>query len=254
MEVIHEKIENHKVITVKNYSKSFENKVIHKDVNFSVYQGECLGLLGGSGSGKSVILRSLIGLERPDSGQILIENEDISHFNESELFKIRKRVAYVFQNGALFDSMTVFENIAYPLAEHTLLTKNEISRKVMDLLESFNLSGSEFLMPSELSGGMLKRVGIARAIALHPDVVLYDEPTSGLDPANTRTICDLILRLKQEGSSSILVTHDIESALFVCDRICFLKNGAIIELGSTNKIKNNQKIFTDLFLNNGAPK
>lgn len=251
MEVIQHPPYINDVITVKNYSKSFDKKLVHNNVSFSVRNGECLGLLGGSGSGKSVILRSLIGLERPDAGQILIENEDISDLSEFDLFRIRKRVAYVFQNGALFDSMTVFENIAYPLQEHTILSKSEIKNKVTNLLTNFNLSGAENLMPNELSGGMLKRVGIARAIALQPHVVLYDEPTAGLDPANTKTICDLILKLKGEGSSSILVTHDIESALAVCDRICFLKNGAMLDLGSPENIKKNKNIFMKLFFDNG---
>lgn len=252
MEVKTNPTHQNNVISVRELSKKFANKTIHRSVSFDVRNGECLGLLGGSGSGKSVILRSLIGLEKPDSGVIRIDNTDIMQMGEEQLFSIRKRVAYVFQNGALFDSMTVFDNIAYPLREHTVFTEEEISARVLELLGNFNLTGSDQLMPSELSGGMLKRVGLARAIALKPMIVLYDEPTAGLDPANTKTICELMLKLKSTGVSSILVTHDMESALAVCDRICFLRDGGLIDLGSTCEIKRHEQDLSDLFLKNGG--
>ncbi len=199
-----------------------------------------------------MILRSLIGLEKPDGGKIYIHGHEITKLNEHSLYAVRKEVAYVFQNGALFDSMTVFENIAYPLREHTEFNEYEIQEKVKNLLREFNLTGAEHLMPSELSGGMLKRVGLARAIALNPQIILYDEPTAGLDPANTKNICELILRLKSKGVSSILVTHDMDSALTVCDRICFLKNGGIQDLGKTSELKLHASNLTELFLNNGG--
>lgn len=225
-----------KAIEVKHFKKSFGTKVVHKDVSFSLLQGECLGLIGGSGSGKSVILRSLIGLEKPDSGNIFIEGTDISNMNEKELLPIRKKVAYVFQGGALFDSLTVFDNLAYPLREHTKLEEAEIKKKVEDLLKEFGLQGNENVFPAELSGGMQKRVGLARAIIMNPDIVLYDEPTAGLDPYNTIRIQEMILELKKKGVTSILVTHDMPTATAVCDRIALLVNGFITYEGKLDDI------------------
>jgi phospholipid/cholesterol/gamma-HCH transport system ATP-binding protein len=216
------------LIRVNNFTKRFGDKVVHQGVTFAVKKGECLGLLGGSGSGKSVILRSLIGLEKPDAGEIHIDETEISKFSESQLISIRKKVAYAFQGGALFDSMTVFDNLAYPLLEHTKMNKIEIEHRVMKTLSDFDLTGSEKLLPSNLSGGMQKRVGLARAIIMKPEIILYDEPTAGLDPFNTRVIQETIIRLKQTGVTSILVTHDMPSAIAVCDRILLLVRGKII--------------------------
>ena len=214
-------------IEIKNFQKSFGDKHVHKDVNLHVQKGECLGLFGGSGTGKSVILRSLIGLEKPDQGQIFIEGEEITRLRETELVDIRKKVAYVFQNGALFDSMTVFDNLAYPLREHTKMTPDQIRKAIKDQLEEFGLAGNENTYPANLSGGMQKRVGLARAILLQPSIVLYDEPTAGLDPYNTVRIQEMILRLKERGVTSIFVTHDMPSAFAVCDRIALLLDGKI---------------------------
>lgn len=225
------------VVAFKNFQKSFGSKRVHRDVNFEVRRGECLGLLGGSGAGKSVILRSLVGLEKPDSGQVCIEGEDISKKTETELIEIRKKVAYVFQNGALFDSMSVFDNLAYALREHTKLSEAEIRTRVMKGLEDFGLKGNESLFPANLSGGMQKRVGLARSIILQPKVVLYDEPTAGLDPYNTRRICDMILRLKERGATAIFVTHDMPAAFSVCDRIAVLKDGVIHAIGTREEIE-----------------
>lgn len=226
------------VIEVKNFKKSFSGKPVHKDVTFSVKKGECLALVGGSGVGKSVILRSLIGLEKPDSGQIIIEGQDITPLNERELVSVRKKVAYVFQGGALFDSMTVFENLAYPLREHTNLKPKEISEKVMAQLEEFGMASSKTLMPAQLSGGMQKRVGLARAMLLNPDVILYDEPTAGLDPYNTHRIQEIALRLKDKGVTSVLVTHDMPTAFAVCDRFGLLAEGKIfLEDKNTDRLK-----------------
>jgi phospholipid/cholesterol/gamma-HCH transport system ATP-binding protein len=225
-----------KVIEVKHFKKSFGDKEVHRDVSFSLLKGECLGLIGGSGSGKSVILRSLIGLEKPDSGQVLIDGVDIVPMTEAELQPIRKKVAYVFQGGALFDSLTVFDNLAYPLREHTKMTEEEISEKVINLLKEFGLQGNEKVFPAELSGGMQKRVGLARAIIMNPDVVLYDEPTAGLDPYNTIRIQEMILELKKKGVTSILVTHDMPTATAVCDRIALLVKGFITYEGKLTDI------------------
>lgn len=225
------------LITIKNFKKKFGTKEVHKDVNFSIRKGECLGLIGGSGSGKSVLLRSLIGLEKPDSGQVLFEGTDITKLNEKQLVDIRKRMAYVFQGGALFDSMTVFDNLAYPLREHTNMTEKEISEKILKKLADFGLAGNEKVFPGSLSGGMQKRVGLARSIIMGPEVILYDEPTAGLDPFNTRKIEDLILGLKTTGVTSVLVTHDMPVAFAVCDRIAMLMGGVIKVIGTVHEIE-----------------
>lgn len=234
-----------KAIEVKHFKKSFGEKIVHRDVSFSLMKGECLGLIGGSGSGKSVILRSLIGLEKPDSGQIFIDGVDIVPMKEKDLQTIRKKVAYVFQGGALFDSLTVYENLAYPLREHTKLSEEEIKRKIINLLKEFGLQGNEQVFPAELSGGMQKRVGLARSIIMDPDIVLYDEPTAGLDPYNTIRIQEMILELKKKGVTSILVTHDMPTATAVCDRIALLVKGVITYEGKLTDIQqdSNDPVF-----------
>lgn len=225
------------VIRVRNFTKSFGSKTVHKDVTFDVKKGECLGLIGGSGAGKSVILRSLIGLEKPDSGQIFVHDTDIVPLREKDLVEVRKQVAYVFQGGALFDSMTVYENLAYPLREHTNMTEAEIDKKIHEQLAEFGLLGNDEVFPASLSGGMQKRVGLARAIIMGPEVVLYDEPTAGLDPYNTKKIQDMILRLKAKGVTSILVTHDMPTAFAVCDRMVMLLEGRIQAQGTLEEIE-----------------
>jgi phospholipid/cholesterol/gamma-HCH transport system ATP-binding protein len=225
------------VIEVRNFHKSFANKHVHKGVTFTVRRGECLGLIGGSGVGKSVILRSLIGLEKPDEGNIFIEGTDITKYSERQLLEVRKKVAYAFQGGALFDSMSVYENLAYPLREHTKLSETEIAKRIKDELEEFGLLGNEANYPASLSGGMQKRLGLARAIIINPSIVLYDEPTAGLDPFNTKKIQEMILRLKSKGVTSILVTHDMPSAFAVCDRIAMLMNGKIAAQGTRQELE-----------------
>ncbi|MGZ3748725.1 MAG: ABC transporter ATP-binding protein [Pseudobdellovibrionaceae bacterium] len=224
------------VIEVIHFKKSFGKKRIHEDITFSVQKGECLGLIGGSGTGKSVLLRSLIGLEKPDSGQILIEGVEITRMSEPELLEIRKKVAYAFQNGALFDSMTVFENLAYPLREHFHYSEKEIKDHVLANLSEFGLEGNENTYPGNLSGGMQKRVGLVRAMMMNPQIILYDEPTAGLDPFNTRKIQDLILRLKSKGVTSILVTHDMPTANAVCDKMAMILNGRIEAQGTMSQL------------------
>ncbi len=240
------------VIEIENFRKSFLNKVVHNDVSFYVRKSECLGLIGGSGTGKSVLLRSLIGLERADSGKIIINGIEVSKLTEREMVNIRKKVAYVFQDGALFDSMTVFDNLAYPLREHFNFTEDEIHDKVIQQLSEFGLPDASELYPANLSGGMQKRIGIARAVIMNPDVVLYDEPTAGLDPFNTKKIQDLILKLKGRGVTAILVTHDIPTAFAVCDKIAFLKDGKIVAQGTIDKIKSEKSGPIQSFINGEA--
>ena len=225
------------LIEVQNFRKSFGSKLVHEDVSFYVKKGECLGLVGGSGVGKSVILRSIIGLEKPDSGRILIGDQEITKFSEREWLQLRKKVAYAFQGGALFDSMNIFENLAYPLLEHTKLTSAEIQKKIIAQLTDFGLAGTEKLYPNELSGGMQKRVGLARAMMLEPEIILYDEPTAGLDPFKTKKIQELILNLKTKNVTSILVTHDMPTAFAVCDKFVFLKDKIVKEQGTLEQLR-----------------
>ena len=217
------------LIDVRHFQKGFGGRLVHEDVSFTVARGECLGLVGGSGIGKSVVLRSLIGLETPDGGEIWIDGQEISRFSEKKLVDIRKKVAYVFQNGALFDSMSVFENLAYPLREHTKLSEALISERILKQLADFGLPGAERKLPAQLSGGMQKRVGLARAMMIGPQVILYDEPTAGLDPYNTLKIQETILRLKKDGVTSVLVTHDMPTATAVCDRFVLLGQGRVLD-------------------------
>lgn len=217
------------MINVSHFSKSFGNKQVHKNINFHVKKGECLGLIGGSGTGKSVLLRSIIGLESPDSGTITVNDQNVNALSEKELIQLRQNVSYVFQGGALFDSLNVFDNLAYALKEHTTLSAPEIEQKIHSTLKQFGLANSTELMPSQLSGGMQKRIGLARAMIMNPSILLYDEPTAGLDPFNTKKIKELILNLKQTGVTSILVTHDMPVALDVCDRLALLMQGEIVE-------------------------
>lgn len=236
------------MIEVKNFRKSFGSKEVHKGITFSVKKGECMGLIGGSGVGKSVILRSLIGLEKPDSGEILIDGEEITRYKENDLVEIRKKVAYVFQGGALFDSMTVYENLAYPLREHTNKSEAEIKKMISDQLGEFGLPKAETLYPANLSGGMQKRVGLARALMMQPKWILYDEPTAGLDPYNTRKIQEHILKLKATGITSILVTHDMPTAFAVCDKMSFILDGKIAFEGSLNEIQHDKSGIVKKFI------
>jgi phospholipid/cholesterol/gamma-HCH transport system ATP-binding protein len=218
--------------------KAYGPKVVLRGANLKVYRGEVLVILGGSGTGKSVTLRHMLGLEPPDSGRIVVEEEDVTDLPEEELYRIRKKFGMLFQSGALFDSMTVFENVAFPLREHTDMSDDEISRAVREKLELVNLPNTEELMPVDLSGGMRKRVGLARSIVLDPKVILYDEPTTGLDPITAQTINELIIDLQAKlNVTSVVVTHDIHSAFSVGDRIAFLNQGVFEWVGSMDEAR-----------------
>jgi phospholipid/cholesterol/gamma-HCH transport system ATP-binding protein len=225
--------------------KSYGPKQVLRGASLKVFRGEVLVILGGSGTGKSVTLRHMLGLEAPDSGRVIVEEEDITDLPEEELYRIRKKFGMLFQSGALFDSMTVFENVAFPLREHTDMSEDEIVRAVREKLELVNLPSSEHLMPVDLSGGMRKRVGLARSIVLDPKVILYDEPTTGLDPITAQTINELIVDLQAKlNVTSVVVTHDIHSAFFVGDRIAFLNQGVFEWIGSMDEARDseNQKL------------
>jgi phospholipid/cholesterol/gamma-HCH transport system ATP-binding protein len=225
------------ILEIKNLKKRFNDKIVHDNLALALRKGEILSVFGGSGTGKSVALRCIIGLERPDSGEILFQGRDISRIPETKLRDVRKRIAYVFQNGALFDSMTVKENLAYPLIEHTKLTDQEIDAKISAMLDLIKMQGSENLLPASLSGGMQKRVGLSRAIILDPEIILYDEPTAGLDPQNTRNLLEIMGKLRDGGRSGIFVTHDIPAALEVSDRIAILYNRKIHVIDTVDQIK-----------------
>jgi phospholipid/cholesterol/gamma-HCH transport system ATP-binding protein len=231
-----------------NITKSFEEKKIHCGVNFTLHKGETLGLLGPSGSGKSVLLRSIIGLEEIDSGEIYYHQQRIDQLEEEEYYPVRTQISYAFQNGALFDSITVFENIAYPLFEHTTLDEDEIEKRVLEILRLVNMEHARDLMPSDISGGMQKRVGLARAMALNPEILLYDEPTAGLDPGNIELIIEIMKKFKQRGFSGIFVTHDIPAAKRICDRIMVLKEGVIYFNGTPGELEMSQDPFIKSFL------
>lgn len=236
------------VIDVRNFRKSFDGRVVHASVSFTVKKGECLGLVGGSGIGKSVILRSLIGLEKGDSGEIWIDGEEVSRLKERDLIPIRRKVAYAFQNGALFDSMTVYENLAYPLREHSELSEPEIRKRVKSQLEEFGLGEAIEKLPAELSGGMQKRVGLARAMMIGPKVILYDEPTAGLDPHNTLKIQEMVLTLKKKGVTSVFVTHDMPTAVAVCDRFCLLAGGKVADEKTVEELKSGNPTALNRFI------
>ena len=238
---------NDSILELKNIHKSFGQNKIHRGISLTLKKGESLGLLGGSGTGKSVLLRSIIGLERVDEGEILFHGERYDHLPEDKLTPFRIKLSYSFQSGALFDSINVFENIAYPLFEHTEFSFQQIIDKVAEMLQLIDLPGREEIMPSDLSGGMQKRVGMARAMILNPEVLLYDEPTAGLDPANTLNVVALMQKLKDKGLASIFVTHDIPSALSLCDRIVVLHEGKIIFDDTPINFQNSDNIIVKTF-------
>ena len=227
------------LIQWKDVWKAFGPKRIFEGLDLEVRRGETITIIGGSGSGKSVMLKCLIGLLYPDKGRILFEGGDVTTYGEKEIREVRKRVAMVFQGAALFDSLTVGENIAYPLREHlTKLSEDEIAARVAKNLKMVNLPGIEQMRPSDLSGGMRKRVGLARAIAIEPEVILYDEPTTGLDPISTKVIDELIISMKQQlGCTSIVVTHDMDSAFRVSDRMAMIARRKIVASGTVAEMQ-----------------
>ena len=233
-----EKIRDDVALSVKDLHKSFGDKVVHKGVTFNLRKNEILGLFGGSGTGKSVVLRSLIGLEQPDSGQIIFEGRDLMKLSERELFEVRTQISYVFQNGALFDSLSVEENLAYPLRAHTKMSESEILANVNETLALIDMKDANKLLPNELSGGMQKRAGFARSIILQPKIVLFDEPTAGLDPVNTGRLLKNILAFKKRGMTGVFVTHDIPAAFEICDRIAILNEGKIASILTIEEMKN----------------
>ena len=221
------------IIEIKELYKSYDGLQVLQGVELRVEKGETITILGGSGTGKSLLLRLITGLERPDRGEIHIYGKDIVSLKEHELLPMRRKMGMLFQGAALFDSLSAGENVAYPIKEHFHLSEGEIEKIVREKLRLVGLEGIEDMMPAELSGGMKKRVALARAIAVDPEIILYDEPTTGLDPANTRRIRHLIIELQKVLKvTSIVVTHDIESAYAVTDRLALLHRGIIVMVGT----------------------
>jgi phospholipid/cholesterol/gamma-HCH transport system ATP-binding protein len=238
------------MIEVKNLSKKFKNKVILDDLSINIPKGKITVILGPSGCGKSVLLKHLIGLFRPDSGEIFVNNKDIVKMNENELNKTRKLFGMLFQSGALFDSLTVAENVGFALRRHTNLSNEEINKIVSEKLEWVGLPGIENMKPSEISGGMQKRVGLARAIAMDPEILLYDEPTTGLDPIMVTVIDKLTKKLQNRlKMTTIIVTHDMKSAFYTADFMAIHYGGKIIQSGLPDEIKNSNNPIVKQFIN-----
>ncbi len=237
------------IIEFKNVAKSFGDHVIIEDMSFTVMPGDTFCVIGGSGTGKSVTLKLLLGLLPVDSGEILFRGQNITELSELELGKIRVHFGMVFQGSALFDSMTVYENVAYPLYEMGKHTDDEIDKIVMEKLALVDLPNAGELYPGDLSGGMKKRIGLARAIATDPEVILYDEPTAGLDPSNVNRIDGLILRLQKNfGVTSVLVTHHMPSVYRVANRVALLYNKRLGFVGSLEEFKNSQNPIVKNFV------
>jgi phospholipid/cholesterol/gamma-HCH transport system ATP-binding protein len=244
------------IISFRGVKKAFGSKVVCSGLDLDIGRGETITILGASGSGKSVMLKMLIGLIRADGGSILFDGSDVTKMNEHELYAVRRRVAYLFQGAALFDSLTVGENVAYGLREQnwSTMSDDEIGRRVAQSLEMVGLPGIEPMRPSDLSGGMKKRVGLARTLALQPEVVLYDEPTTGLDPINTARINHLIGGIKRAlGLTSVVVTHDMGTAFTVSDRLAMLGRGQVILEGTPEVFRSTQDPYVRDFIDGKAP-
>ena len=227
------------MIEVKNLYKSFDEKGVLSDINFSLQRGQAVTIVGKSGAGKSVLLKCLIGLLKPDKGTIYVDNKLINSMSFSQLQEIRASIGMVFQFGALFDSLTVRDNISLALRKLTKLSEDDIQERVINSLESVDMANTEDLMPAELSGGMKKRVGIARAIAIKPTYLFYDEPTTGLDPVMTDSINRLICKFQStEKVTSVIITHEMRTVYDVADRVILLHDGKIRFDGNPDDIKN----------------
>jgi len=232
-------MENEIIIDIKDVYKSFDEKEVHKGLSLSILKGENITVLGGSGSGKSVLLKEITGLLKPDSGDVIVEGESIIGMSEAELVNVRKKMGMLFQGAALFDSLSVYENIAYPLRENTNFPEDKIAEIVAKNLQNVGLPGIEDKMPADLSGGMKKRVGLARALAMNPKILLYDEPTTGLDPPNISRINQLIRYMQaQFGITGVIITHDVASAFEISDRVAFLCEGKIVFTGTVEEARN----------------
>lgn len=236
-------------IELRDVHKSFGEYKVHKGIDIQVYKNAVTYIIGPSGTGKSVLLKQMCGLMPPTKGEVLVYGRNITGLKGKELLELRKKFGILFQNAALFDSMTVFQNVAFPLNEHTSLSKKEIHDIVIEKLRLVGLVNVENKMPSELSGGMKKRVGLARAIALEPEIILYDEPTTGLDPIMCDVVDNLINDTQKElGITSVVISHDIESALKIADYIAMLYDGKVVLFGTAEEFKSTDNPYVRQFL------
>ena len=241
------------MIVIENLHKSFGDNKVLRGVNLKIEKGKTFVIIGRSGCGKSVLIKHIIGILKPDKGRILINGRDITKLDERGLNEIRKRFGMLFQGAALFDSLTVEENVAFGLRRHTNLSREEIRRIVNEKLGLVGLARNGFLKPAELSGGMKKRVGLARAIAMDPEIVLYDEPTTGVDPIMGAAVNELIIELHDKLKiTSIAVTHDMASAYKIADKMAMLYDGKIIEVGTPEEIKNTENPIVRQFITGAA--
>jgi len=229
--------------------KTFDGKEVLRGLTLVIRKGEVLVILGGSGTGKTVILKHIVGLLQPDAGKVFVDGEDITDRDENQLIPIRRKIGFLFQGSALFDSMNVMENVAFPLREHTRLSNREVVEKVREKLKLVGLESVEKMMPDKLSGGMKKRVALARAIVLEPETLLYDEPTTGLDPVTTHWVTTLMRSIHEKLKiTSVIVTHNVQSAMSIADRIAFLYRGRIKFVGTPKEISQNRDHIVQEFL------
>ncbi len=236
-------------LRVVNLYKSFGEKHVLKGCDLEVQEGESMVVIGGSGSGKTVLIKCIIGLIQPDEGKIYVDGLEITSLNERELSDVRKKFGMLFQGGALFDSLRIWENVGFGLRQHTQQSEEEIRKISSEKLRLVGLRDIEDLMPSELSGGMKKRVSLARAIAMEPEILLYDEPTTGIDPIMADAINGLIIQMREKlNVTSIAITHDMKSAYKIADRIAMLYQGKIIEVGTPEEIKNSSNLIVQQFI------
>ena len=237
------------VISLRQLNITFGTHTVLDNIDLDVYKGETLAVLGPSGTGQSTVLRSMIGLLEPNGGQIFIQGEDVSGLDEDGWNRLRMKMGMVFQYSALFDFLTVGENVAFGLRQHTDKSDEEIQGIVTQMLDLVGLPGTQDLYPAELSGGMKKRVGLARAIAVNPEIVLYDEPTAGLDPIMSRNISRLIKKTQEQlHVTSVLVTHDMQSAFYAADRVAMLYEGHIVAIGTAEEMKNSTNPIVKAFM------
>lgn len=241
------------IIQLQNLHKSFGDKVVLNGMSIDVERGESLVIVGGSGTGKSVTLKHIIGLLKPDQGHVIIDGQDLAALKPVELNHFRRRFGMSFQEGALFDSMSVFENIAFPLRRHTKMTEAEIRARVEECLEQVHLPNVEGKRPSELSGGMRRRVGFARAISLKPEILLFDEPTTGLDPVISDVVAELIREMDHSlNVTTVTITHDMKVAFKIADRVAMLYEGRIIEVGTPAEFQRSQDPIVRQFIEGRA--
>jgi phospholipid/cholesterol/gamma-HCH transport system ATP-binding protein len=241
------------MIKIVDVHKSFREKKVLQGINLEVLEGESMVIIGGSGSGKSVLIKHIIGILRPDRGRIYVGGDDIAEMNEQDLNQVRQKFGMLFQAAALFDSLSVWENVGFALKQHTGLSDREIRGKAREKLAMVGLYDVEDLKPSELSGGMQKRVGLARAIAMEPEILLYDEPTTGLDPINADMINNLIIQMREKlNVTSVAITHDMTSAYKIADRIAMLYKGRMLEVGTPPEIQETDNPYVRQFITGKA--